>query len=318
MTKKVLILSQSYSEGTTDYVCLWLDYYGVPFIRLNGEDYFKMKRLADIPENKEIAFVWYRRKAARFPTQYSFKKESFETRYLMRRFLIEEFKVLHSLLFYSIDKQKWLNDPVIEDDLNKLNVLLLAQKSGLKIPYTEVLTDKQSVKELLRKHPELIVKPLSECMMLEDADGGHYKMLTKPVSERNIHSIPETFFPSLVQERINKKFEVRVFYLAGSFYAMAIFSQENKRTASDFRNYDSKRPNRTVRYQLPDEIESRLKCLMKELKFETGSIDLMVDTEGSYYFLEINPEGQFGMVSYPCNYHLEREMAQLFMQKATT
>jgi hypothetical protein len=27
-------------------------------------------------------------------------------------------------------------------------------------------------------------------------------------------------------------------------------------------------------------------------------------------FLEINPVGQFGMVSHPCNYYLEKRIAQ--------
>ncbi|MNK04821.1 hypothetical protein D3C87_226940 [compost metagenome] len=304
-------------EGTTDAVCLWLDYYRFPFIRLNGEDYFKLKKLGDLPQDEQIGLVWYRRKLGRTPAHYTLKKDSFEVRYVMRRFLIDEFNTLHSLLFYSIDKKKWLNDPIIEDHLNKLNVLFLAKKLQLNIPYSEVLTDKQSLMEMLQQYPHLIVKPLNECVLLEDADQTYYRMLTKSINEKDIKSIPDTFFPSLVQERINKKFEVRVFYLAGTFYSMAIFSQSNKKTVADFRNYDNKRPNRNVPYKLPNEIESKLKRLMKELNFETGSIDLMVDMEGNYIFLEINPAGQFGMVSYPCNYYLEKKMAQLFIQTST-
>lgn len=38
-------------------------------------------------------------------------------------------------------------------------------------------------------------------------------------------------------------------------------------------------------------------------------IDLMVDLNDQYYFLEINPVGQFGMVSKPGNDYIEREIA---------
>ena len=93
---------------------------------------------------------------------------------------------------------------------------------------------------------------------------------------------------------------------------MVIYSQNNKNTEADFRNYDLVRPNRTVPYQLPEEIELGLDALMKELNFNTGSIDLILTAKGEYIFLEINPEGQFGMVSHPCNYYLEREMALAF------
>ncbi|MDM1050110.1 hypothetical protein [Sphingobacterium hotanense] len=54
---------------------------------------------------------------------------------------------------------------------------------------------------------------------------------------------------------------------------------------------------------------------MKGLGFNTGSIDLILTPDGDYVFLEINPEGQFGMVSHPCNYFLEREMAIIFKKK---
>ena len=49
---------------------------------------------------------------------------------------------------------------------------------------------------------------------------------------------------------------------------------------------------------------------MTKLEYKTGSIDLLLDTENNYYFLEINPVGQFGMVSIPCNYNIEKKIAE--------
>jgi len=283
----------------------------IPYRRLNGEDFFHMQNLGDLPGNTEVAAVWYRRKINSFPVNYSLKQPDFETQYTLKRFLIGEFNGLHSYLFYTIDRPKWLNDPITEDNLNKLQVLTLAGKYGINIPFTEVLTTKAAITHLLDEYPELIVKPVSECIFLEDASGGQYKMLTKTINKANLHLVPEQFFPSLVQEKVIKKFEIRTFYLDGECYSMAIFSQSNGKTKEDFRNYDNQRPNRTVPYKLPADLELKLDQLMKALHFRTGSIDLMVDMQGNYQFLEINPEGQFGMVSYPCNYYLEKKLAQL-------
>lgn len=94
---------------------------------------------------------------------------------------------------------------------------------------------------------------------------------------------------------------------------MAIFSQSNSKTCIDFRKYDAKLPNRYIPYKLPDEIECALKKVMDCLKLNTGSIDLMVDENNKYYFLEINPVGQFGMVSEPCNYLLEKRIAEFLV-----
>ena len=47
----------------------------------------------------------------------------------------------------------------------------------------------------------------------------------------------------------------------------------------------------------------------------TGSFDFILTSEGEYVFLEVNPIGQFGMVSYPCNYYLEEKIVDLLIQK---
>lgn len=317
MQNKILILSQSHLESSTDYVCMWLSHLKYPYRRVNGEDLFEMNGLQDLPQDKETAIVWYRRKISSFPAKYSLKVPDFKTEYALKRFLIDEFNNLYSYMFYSLQRNKWLNDPDVENNLTKLGVLALAKSVGLCTPLSEVVTTRKSVEELLQRHGELIVKPLSECIFLEDMEGRLYKMLTKTINSNNVHLIPDKFFPSLIQKKIQKKFEVRTYFLDGDCYSMAIFSQSNKRTQEDFRNYDNLRPNRTVPYKLPEDIEDKLKKLMDKLSFRTGSIDFMVDEKGVYQFLEVNPEGQFGMVSYPCNYYLEKKLAQFLGTKIT-
>ncbi|MNR06137.1 hypothetical protein D3C85_1222000 [compost metagenome] len=41
-----------------------------------------------------------------------------------------------------------------------------------------------------------------------------------------------------------------------------------------------------------------------------ASFDVIYSSDDAqYYFLDLNPVGQFGMVSTPCNYNLEKEIA---------
>ncbi|MPT35513.1 MAG: hypothetical protein E2604_10600 [Flavobacterium sp.] len=54
----------------------------------------------------------------------------------------------------------------------------------------------------------------------------------------------------------------------------------------------------------------KLKKLMKVLKLNSGSIDMLVSSNNEYVFLEVNPIGQFGQVSKPCNYYLEKQIAK--------
>ncbi len=119
-----------------------------------------------------------------------------------------------------------------------------------------------------------------------------------------------SFFPSLIQEKIDKLFELRIFYLHGDFFSMAIFSQNDKKTNTDFRKYNHDKPNRQVPFSIPKSVSDKLTLLMQKLKLNSGSIDMVVTKNYEYVFLEINPVGQFGMVSGPCNYKIEKKIAQ--------
>ena len=116
-------------------------------------------------------------------------------------------------------------------------------------------------------------------------------------------------FPSLIMEKIEKKYEIRSFYLDGRFYSMAIFSQNNKQTEVDFRKYCADRPNKVEPFKLPCDIEEKLERLFRYFDLNCGSIDIIVDKNGKYVFLEINPVGQFQMTSIPCNYNIEQIIA---------
>jgi len=313
---KVLIISQASFETSTDYLCKWLGYYATPYKRLNGEDLFVINSLSELPQNDDYALVWYRRRIHKFPNlEYSFRTPHFENERTLRDFLNSEFKALFFYILEKIELNKWVSDPFVFNRINKLHVLQAAEEKGLLIPKTEVMTSKLALEAFLATYKKLILKPLSEVIYLQDEGDAHYNMLSKVIDEKTLKYVPQQFFPSLVQQAIEKKMEIRVFYLYGKFYSMAIYSQNNKNTKTDFRNYDHQRPNRTVPYQLPQGIEGKLDTLMKGLGFNTGSIDLILTPEGDYVFLEINPEGQFGMVSHPCNYFLEREMALIFKKK---
>ena len=81
----------------------------------------------------------------------------------------------------------------------------------------------------------------------------------------------------------------------------------------DFRHYDFDIPNRSVPFQLPHLIEKKIHKLFKALGLNTGSVDLIKSQKGEFVFLEINPMGQFGMVSYPCNYQLEKKVFEFMI-----
>ncbi|SJL19874.1 hypothetical protein PGIN_3-3_00944 [Porphyromonas gingivalis] len=119
----------------------------------------------------------------------------------------------------------------------------------------------------------------------------------------------------MVQKAIPKQFEVRVFFLMGECFSMAIMSQDDENTETDYRKYNFDNPNRFLPFQLPKNIEDKVVDLMAELSLNTGSIDFILTPENEYIFLEVNPTGQFGMVDYSCNYGLHEKVANILIAK---
>ena len=59
-----------------------------------------------------------------------------------------------------------------------------------------------------------------------------------------------------------------------------------------------------------DEIAEKIRKFMNLVNMNSGSLDVILTPSGEYVFLEVNPVGQFWQVSYPCNYNLEKKVAE--------
>lgn len=285
------IVSISYDRSTNDVID-WLSNYQISFFRHNLDIDNKPKSFTFI---ESVDSYWYRKGIIdpiiniKHQEIYDYLKENNVKIFEYQEYLLSSKKNLNS---YSTSK------------LNKLIVLTLAKKIGLQIPNTKVMNSN----EFLNFSDNLIYKPINEGGIIKLSSDTIINCLTQKYNYSNNLNFSHTLF----QEEIVKKYELRIFYLNGKLWSMAIFSQNNSKTSVDFRNYDNKKPNRQVPYNLPQEIKEKLIILMNNLNLKSGSIDMIVSKNNDYVFLEVNPVGQFGMVSYPCNYNLEEQIAIYF------
>jgi ATP-GRASP peptide maturase of grasp-with-spasm system len=323
----ILILSNN-SDYSTYKVIKWLDHFNEPWMRLNEdtkiifeseqlgtdtEPNFKFKVVGQ-PESiniSEIKSYWYRRSDLAFDLSFDLQQLADEPlRGQFSKHCHSELKYLRDGLHAILAEKHSINDRRYSD-LNKYDVLVKAQKCGLKIPATTITTNKQDYLNFKNEHKSVISKAIQNGIRIHVKDSDDalvYQSYTELFNSKN--EIPEIFFPTLFQKALEKKYEIRIFYINGQLYPMVIFSQSDEQTEIDFRKYNFDTPNRTMRYALPQIITSQLLALMKVLKLNSGSIDLIFTTSDEYIFLEVNPVGQFGMVSTPCNYGLEKIIAQ--------
>lgn len=332
----ILIISKDSFEDSTEHVMDWLESFSIPCIRLNGEDIDESSLLdLSLTENgidlkiesedltlkvSDIHAVWYRRWSHRkayesieFCVNNNHQSNSDKINFKLIKHLDSELRKLSALVFSLFQESIWLSHPR-NSSPNKIEVLLKAIQVGFAVPDTIITTSKTRLESFISKHKRIITKSVSESPLLIWKDK-FYVAYTSEMTSPVIHSLKDWFFPSLFQKQLEKEFELRVFYLEGKSYAMAIFSQSDSNTRTDFREYNHGKPNRCVPYKLPEEIANKINSLMDILELETGSIDLIKTKNGKYVFLEVNPIGQFGMVSYPCNYFLERKIAECLIKK---
>jgi ATP-GRASP peptide maturase of grasp-with-spasm system len=325
----IVIISEELDEST-NWVINWISYYGRTVTRVNRDDFVAntignvMVQISnsDDPElqvdginPKDVTSIWFRRSVhpgfnnntndllSEIKDQPFFLdvKQNYYNEY-----------VNSSLFIYAcLEKNNKILGNFRKNRLNKLDVLNKATAFGIDIPATMMTNSKKDIVNFIKRKGEIITKPISEiCDIKVKSDTNETQMYinyTEEITPDVLEKIPESFYLSLFQEKLEKEIDIRTFYLKGQCYSMAIFSQFDKQTSIDFRKYSN---NRNVPYKLPDELEEKIHSLMVDLELDTGSIDFVKTKNGRLVFLEVNPTGQYGMTSDPCNYYLDKIIAE--------
>lgn len=328
----IYIFSQKEDISTNDIID-WLQFYKQPFLRIDRDDQDAHQAVFDRLSatglrigksgvetfQDEKAVFWFRRpggdvanrlgskifpeEAIEFP---NFKDDSKLLGSLHQNYAMYLRTYFHVLLNNETNSL----GSYFRTSLNKLEVLDAAQQLGLNIPATVVTNDMGLLTEFYEEHDQdIICKTLYEIIYPAGVQEEGFTIRCHTAVVESLEDLPTQFFPTLFQKNIRKKYELRVFYIKGRCFTAAMFSQANAQTEIDFRNSDRENPTRIVPYQLDQQLEAQIVALMKAVGLNTGSIDLIRGTDGNYYFLEINPVGQFGFISAPCNYGLDEVIA---------
>ncbi|MCB0527510.1 MAG: grasp-with-spasm system ATP-grasp peptide maturase [Saprospiraceae bacterium] len=322
----ILILSEE-GDITTNEVMDWLAFYRLPYLRINEEDRIQLDRFS-ISEKGDLAFTirlhrhllhsaditgfFYRRGFFLFNLKVP-KSNDQKIQTDLRNHIRQDALDLNEFVAIMLESGVAHIGEYRLHRVNKLTTLKMAAECGLLIPPTYLSENLPQIAALLEQEGSLISKGISDTFSSDSLQlGVNITGYTTKVSRADIESSSPALAVTLFQKEIEKLLEVRSFYLRGRFYSMAIISQQNQKTQTDYRQYDREHPNRNVPFQLPAQVEQNLQQLMDRLELSTGSIDLIVDKDEKYYFLEVNPVGQFGGLSDTCNYQLEKRIAEYF------
>lgn len=163
---------------------------------------------------------------------------------------------------------------------NKVFQLLYAEKKGLSIPKSFIGNSNKAASTFLGT--ESIIKPLTTGKLISYNKTEIYQ--TNYFTEFD-DDIAKT--PIYLQEYENKKYEVRLTYINGFFFAVRIDSEDKL----DWRkNYFG------LKYSViecPKPIANLCIKLLESFDLNFGAFDFIVNEYGEWVFLEVNPNGQW-------------------------
>ncbi len=309
----VLLVTASY-DVAADYVLKSLRQRGNPAFRLNT-DLFPSRVKASFRPPKDISIedengkvvlgtsiksVWYRRHISpELP-------EELESG--VRDFCERETRTFLDGVLTSLPTERFMSPPrAIFQAEHKPYQLSIASQLGFMIPDTVITNNPSLVREIARNH-ELVAKAIRSGYIASDE--GNCAIFTSIVKPEDLEDLSGlTLAPTTFQEFLVKTSDIRVTVVAGETFAAEILSQERESSRVDWRATDDSHLVHRI-HKLPTEIDELCRQLVTNLGLSFGAIDLVLKPDGSYVFLEINPNGEWVWLEDQLGFPISDRIAQ--------
>ncbi|MQY20871.1 MvdC/MvdD family ATP grasp protein [Nocardia macrotermitis] len=194
----------------------------------------------------------------------------------------------------------WVNDPGTDRTATRKIVQLeTARRAGFVIPETLVTNDPDEARSFVDSRPGAVVYKRTGT---GPAEFSETRVVTPADLSRldTIRSAPTTF-----QDYVEADCDLRVVWIDGVEWTVRIDSQ------SGVGRVDS-RLDTSVDFtpqRLPATVSKSIATVMGALGLTFGVLDIRLGTDGEYYFLEVNPQGQFAYLEIKTGLPIFRSLA---------
>ncbi|NHN27926.1 ATP-grasp ribosomal peptide maturase [Flavobacterium jejuense] len=322
----ILCISHSKDYYTIDIVIKRLKELGENVYRLNSDDFSRKLSISykntlgepilEIIDGSNhitsnlIEAVWYR-KLWEITVPEDLDK-SYKAIYL------QEYNTMRTLFFDSLKNKVWINPIEIDHSIgaNKVEQLRLAQKAGLIIPESVFTNNSEVVKHFFYNvcNKQVIAKlhgSLSRSM-----EGNTPFFPTTLVLEEHLQQLSDSleYCPMIFQRKIEKQYELRVIYVDETFFVGKINATLSETGKIDWRATKEGNIGWDV-YELPKDVCSSITKMMKSMGLLFGAIDVIRQKDGQYVFLEVNPQGEWGMLQRDLGYPIGETIAEKLVER---
>lgn len=217
----------------------------------------------------------------------------------------------HSVqLLTACPQARWVSDYfAMRRANNKTWQLEIASRLGFRVPDTVITSDPAAARAFIAAHDSCIVKPyLSHSVSAEKL------FYTTKLDRKNLPNLDSLrLAPAIFQEQVDVRFDVRVTIVGDKTFAAIIrHSDDNETTIRDWRLGHHDGDLRIEPYEdFPAHIARLCVEHVKALGLAFGAIDLVMDKKNRLWFLENNPNGQWGFVERCTGLPIGKAMAEL-------
>lgn len=315
----ILCITHSQDFYNVDIFFDYLKTKNIPYFRLNSDHLNHLQKISINEDSFELADefgnsitsdrikgVWHR-KAWKITVP-----EELDEDY--EKIFLKEYASLRYNLITILENVPWINPFENEKkiDGNKMLQLKIAQKNKLHIPKTLFSNDETKITTFFHEYCKGKMVAKLHGVITKSMDGENF-LSTTIIDENSLEHISDiAYCPMIFQPYIEKEYELRIIYVDGEFFTGKINNSENADWRIANENYF------WSVYEIPEKIKASLTLMMKEIGLCLGAIDMIKGKDGKYYFLEVNPQGEWGMLQKELNFPIAERIADYLIKRMNT
>jgi len=314
----LLILSNKW-DVSVDFVVKECRRRKLPYLRLNTEDLLNEHASISVDEelkviltikgceydlNSTITSIWCRRPGK----VYEFSIDNEKPTEAVQKFVHEQWIIWLEALSL-LNNVYWMNEPSASARMeNKAIQLDHARKAGFSIPRTIITNSADKVREYFSGEQRKIVAKALYSPLIEEPDQDYF-IFTTSIELEDLVDSEVAVCPSIFQECLYPKRDFRVTVIENKVLAVEVKLDTPEASDVDWRKLES-----AVSYEkvaLPSGMVDLCANYVKAAGLSFGAIDL-VECKGTYYFLEINPSGEWGWLQKQIGLPVAESLCNVF------
>jgi glutathione synthase/RimK-type ligase-like ATP-grasp enzyme len=193
--------------------------------------------------------------------------------------------------------------------------LLLAEDFGLRVPSTMITSDAEAATAFVESQPATVIKPLCSAALAGDVRHAFLAVRVHGTDGLAGELVNLKWAPAVFQRAIDAVADLRVTIVGDEVFVARLDVDREAIGQPGIRDWRIRQTDGLPPFEpdgtLSKQIRRACREMTRALGLKFSAIDLVVDVHGDVWFLELNPNGQWGFVELATGQPIGAAMAAL-------